>query len=682
MLPGKPAPLGATVCEGGVNFALWSGSATRVDLCVFDGETEIRHELPRCTNGVWHGLLTGAGPGLRYGYRVHGPYEPETGQRFNPAKLLIDPYARALTGVVRPDDRHLDYRVEKGAWQPDPRDSAAVIPKAVVIAPTLNGGKRPAIPLEDSVIYELHVKGFTARHPGISPELRGTYLGLAQPPVIDYLKGLGVTAVELLPCASFMTEPLLAGRGLTNYWGYNTVAFSAPHSGYAATDPVTEFRAMVGALHEAGIEVLLDVVYNHTAEGGAGGPSLSFRGIDNAGYYLLRTHDRAACVNNSGCGNSLAVSRPPVMQLVMDSLRYWVEEMGVDGFRFDLAPSMARVDGEYRSDAPFLQAIHQDPVLSGVKLIAEPWDAGHAGYRLGQFPAGWSEWNDKYRATVRSFWRGDRTGVADLSSRLSGSSDIFGSRGPVASVNYVTAHDGFTLADLVSYEERHNEANGEDNRDGNPHNQSWNHGVEGPTDTPQIKHRRLRDRRALLATLLLSQGVPMLLGGDELGRTQRGNNNAYCQDNELSWIDWENADTDLSAFVAALIGWRSRLGVLRRREYLQGQLHEHGPVHDVQWLRPDGAPMQVEQWHDPDHRAIAVLLRGDLAEPRVAPRHRLPSDDALVVINGYNVETSFSLPVFAGAWTVAVDSGQGELVEPGLFRSSPGSVTLLVRPRS
>lgn len=682
--PGQPAPLGAhcavTHSGLGVNFALWSEAATAVELCIFDGETETRYQLPAQDNGVWHGFLPDTGAGLVYGYRVHGDYDPREGLRCNPAKLLLDPYARQLHGEFLPDDRLYDFVRDANTWQPDDRDNAAVVAKAIVVEHQFDwqGVPAPRTPLQDSVIYELHVKGFTALHPEVPENLRGTYLGLAEPVIIEYLQRLGVTAVELLPCAAFLSEPHLQARGLTNFWGYNPMAYFAPHAAYSCGDPITEFQSMVRAMHAAGIEVIVDVVYNHTAEGGALGPTLSFRGIDNSAYYLLRQHDRAAYVNNSGCGNSLNTHHPAVLRLVLDSLRYWVEVLGVDGFRFDLAPSLARVRGEYDYHAPFLQAVYQDPVLSQKKLIAEPWDVGHAGYRLGQFPPGWSEWNDRYRATVRQFWRGDKGVIGRMASRLAGSSDIFSRRGPVAGINYVAAHDGFTLADTVSYEKKHNDENRENNNDGESHNNSWNNGVEGTTKEAAVLRKRDRDIRAMLTTLMFSQGVPMLLAGDEMKRSQRGNNNAYCQDNEISWVDWRSADASLSEFVAQLITLRREHAVFRRSEFLVGAFPGAGAVHDVQWLTERGTPMQLADWRDPDNRVFAMLLRGDIAADGIDPRYHLDGDDALLLFNGGGAETVFDMPMGTGPWQLAIESWPGKPVMASRYKVAARSVALML----
>ncbi|NND61379.1 MAG: glycogen debranching protein GlgX [Gammaproteobacteria bacterium] len=682
---GRPSPLGATPvvtpAGTGINFALWAPHAQRVELCLFTGDREMRYEMPGFHHGVWHGRLNDYAPGLRYGYRVYGEYNPAAGLRFNPNKLLLDPYARAYDSDFAQDSRLFDYVPGQTDWVMDDRDNASVMPKSVVYENHFDwqSVKPPRRPLSESVIYELHVRGFTMKHPLVPHNLRGTYLGLAQAAVIEYLQQLGVTAIELLPCASFFSEPTLTERGLSNYWGYNPVGFFAPHRGYAVDDPVVEFQTMVRAMHRAGIEVIVDVVYNHTAEADAWGPTLSFRGIENEGYYWLRTHDRSAYVNNSGCGNSLAADHPQVLRLIMDSLRYWVEVLGVDGFRFDLAPSMARLRGEYDSHAPFLQALHQDPVLNRVKLIAEPWDVGHAGYRLGQFPRGWSEWNDQYRKVVRSFWRGDDVAIGDLAARISGSSDIFHGRGPDASINYITSHDGFTLHDLVSYQAKHNEANGEDNNDGERDNRSWNRGVEGPTDDPAIVARRRRDKRNLLATLLLSQGVPMIAAGDEFGRTQQGNNNAYCQDNEISWLDWGTADAGMVDFVRQLIRLRRSNPVFQRGEFFIGPVKDQAALYDVLWLTESGAPMQIDDWHDEDRRTLSVLFRGTVGAETVGPRWSQSGHDALLLINGCDDDISFALPPPPGGghWRVSLDTTDARVIRDSGYAVRRNSVVLL-----
>ena len=589
--PGSPYPLGATLNHEGVNFALFSEHATAVELCLFDeaGHGEERITLTERTDLVWHASVAGLGPGQPYGYRVYGPYEPEGGHRFNPAKVLLDPYARALAGALRWSDEVFGYRVghPDGDLSRDDRDSAPFVPKSVVIDGAFDwGDDRPLRrPWHQSIIYEAHVKGFTARHPGVPPSLRGTYAGLAAPAAVEHLLALGITAVELLPVHHHVDERAVVDRGLTNYWGYNPIAFFAPDTRYAsakeAVGAVLEFKRMVQTLHRAGIEVILDVVYNHTAEGNHLGPTLSFRGIDNDAYYRLQPDRPRFYVDYTGCGNTLSMRQPQALQLLMDSLRYWVLEMHVDGFRFDLASALAR--GAYDVDrlSTFFEVIHQDPVISRVKLIAEPWDLGDGGYQVGRFPAGWAEWNGRYRDAVRRYWRGEPGRVADLAYRLTGSSDLYQSDGrrPYASVNFVTAHDGFTLADLVSYHVKHNEANGESNRDGSDENLSWNGGVEGPTADPAVLALRERQQRNFLSTLLLSQGVPMLCGGDEMGRSQRGNNNAYCQDNELAWLDWglDRQAERLLGFTRRLIALRHAHPEFHRRKFFQGRpLCGHG----------------------------------------------------------------------------------------------------------
>ena len=604
--PGTPYPLGATWDGGGTNFAVFSEVAEAVELCLFDGgdgddspRTETRIGLTEVDGFVWHGYLPDVTPGQRYGYRVHGPYAPAEGHRCNPAKLLLDPYGKAVDGDVTWNEAVFGYRFNDPA-SPNTTDSAPYMPVNVVINPFFDWGddRPPRTPYHETVIYEAHVRGLTMRHPDLLPEERGTYAGLAHPAVIEHLTGLGVTAVELMPVHQFVSEHALQQRGLTNYWGYNTVAFLAPHNGYAAArqpgGQIAEFKAMVRALHDAGIEVILDVVYNHTAEGDHRGPTLSFRGIDNAAYYRLNDDDRTYYVDYTGCGNSFNVRSPHALQLIMDSLRYWILEAHVDGFRFDLASALARELHDVDRLSAFFDLVHQDPVVSQVKLIAEPWDVGEGGYQVGNFPPLWSEWNGKYRDTVRDFWRGERAALPEFASRLSGSSDLYETSGrrPVASVNFATCHDGFTLADLVSYNTKHNEANGEGNRDGTNDNRSWNCGVEGP-DGPVVNALRARQRRNFLATLFCAQGVPMLLAGDEIGRTQRGNNNAYCQNNEVSWVDWELADSaaGLLGFTRALSALRREHPVFRRRRFFRGEPAGDGHLADIAWLTPSGREM-------------------------------------------------------------------------------------------
>ncbi|WNV74566.1 glycogen debranching protein GlgX [Geodermatophilus sp. DSM 44513] len=617
--PGSPAPLGAHWDGTGTNFALWSAGAHAVDLCLFDPDgTEHRHRLRENTHQVWHGRLPGVGPGQRYGYRVHGGWDPGSGLRHNPAKLLVDPYARALDGEQALHPALFGFRFEGGDGA-DPRDSAPYVPRGVVVHDPFpwDGDRRPATPWSDTVIYEVHVKGATRCHPEVPPALRGTYAGLAHPAFVEHLQALGVTAVELLPVHHFVSEPHLLRRGLTNYWGYNTLGFFAPHAAYSSSggggQQVTEFKAMVKTLHAAGIEVVLDVVYNHTAEGDHTGPTLSFKGIDNGGYYRLREGDPSRYQDYTGCGNTLDVRRPQVLALLMDSLRYWVTEMHVDGFRFDLAAALARSLHDVDRLSAFFDVVHQDPVVSRVKLIAEPWDVGPGGYQVGNFPPLWTEWNARYRDTVRDVWSGSHVGVRDLAYRLTGSSDLYRSDGrrPLASVNFVTAHDGFTLADLVTYQRKRNDANGEDGRDGESHNRNWNCGVEGPTDDPAVTALRARQVRNHLATLLLSTGVPMLTAGDELGRTQRGNNNAYCQDNEVSWLDWADVDEDLRAFVARLVRLRRESPVLRQEAFFEGhEVAGSGGTRDVAWFAPGGAQLTTGDWFDNDLQTVGMYLDG------------------------------------------------------------------------
>jgi isoamylase len=659
--PGSPYPLGATWDGAGTNFAIFSEAAQRVELCLFGtGEddsraAETRVELTEVDGFVWHCYLPGTGPGQRYGYRVHGRYDPARGQRCNPAKLLLDPYGKAVTGQVSWSPALYDYRRGRPG-EPDSTDSAPFMPKNVVINPYFDWGadRAPRIPYHETLIYEAHVRGLTLRHPGVPPDLRGSYAGLASPAVIEHLTRLGVTAVELMPVHQFVPEPWLAGRGLTNYWGYNTIAFLAPHHGYSsgADDggQAGEFKAMVKALHEAGIEVILDVVYNHTAEGGALGPTLSFRGIDNAAYYRLADDDPSVYLDYTGCGNSLNVRHPHALQLIMDSLRYWVLEMHADGFRFDLAAALAREMYDVDRLSAFFDLVQQDPVISQVKLIAEPWDVGEGGYQVGKFPPLWTEWNGKYRDTVRDLWRGQPATLPEFASRITGSSDLYqdDNRRPVASVNFVTCHDGFTLHDLVSYDRKHNEANGEDNRDGSDDNRSWNCGVEGPSSDPAVTGLRARQVRNFLVTLFCSQGVPMLLAGDELGRTQRGNNNAYCQDNEISWVDWERSaeHAGLTGFAQALSALRRAHPVFRRRRFFRGRPASDGGdgLRDIIWLTPSGAEMTGRDWADGQRQALAVFLNGQaITEP--GPRgETVRDDDFLLLFNAGADAVRFRLP--------------------------------------
>lgn len=628
--PGQPYPLGATYDGAGVNFALFSENATAVELCLFDRDDPTRQtdviRVREQTDHVWHVYLPDARPGMLYGYRVHGPYAPQAGHRFNPAKLLLDPYARAINGHIQWSDALFGYTIgdPRADLSRDERDSAAGLPKCVVTDSTFDweGDAPLRTPWHRTLIYELHVRGFTMQHPAVPEKLRGTYAGLAHPAVIEYLKNLGITAVELLPVHQFVIDKHLLDEGLTNYWGYNSIGFFAPDCRYSSSgctgEQVNEFKQMVRALHAAGIEVILDVVYNHTGEGNHLGPTLCFRGIDNAAYYRLVPEHQRYYMDYTGCGNTLNMTHPRTLQLIMDSLRYWVQEMHVDGFRFDLAAALACELHEVDRLGAFFDIIHQDPVLSQVKLIAEPWDLGADGYQVGNFPVLWAEWNGIYRDTVRGFWRGDDGLISDLAYRLTGSSDLYerGGRRPYASINFITAHDGFTLRDLVSYNVKHNEANLSDNRDGHDHNLSWNCGVEGPTDDPAVLELRARQQRNFLSTLLLSQGVPMLQAGDEINRTQQGNNNTYCQDSELSWLDWQPDEEKerLLAFTRHVIQLFHEHPVLRRRKFFQGRRIRGSEIRDLVWFRADGQEMTEEDWNNPLAHSIGLRLAGDAIE--------------------------------------------------------------------
>jgi isoamylase len=665
-LPGSQFPLGATPGEGGTNFAVASGVADGMLLCLFDergAETQI--PLRDYDAGVWHAFVPGIGAGQAYGYRATGPYDPARGVRCNPAKLLLDPYARAFSGSVTFGPEVLGY----AAGDPDTpssADSAASMPRSLVAADDTfpwREGARPRRRFSDTIIYELHVKGFTMRHPGIPPELRGTYAGLGHEAAIAHLTDLGVTAVELLPVHESVPEAFLLQRGLTNYWGYNTIGYFAPHQAYSAAvragkpgGQVDEFKAMVDALHAAGLEVLLDVVFNHTAEADQLGPTLCFRGLDNPAYYRLEPGDRRRYVDTTGCGNSLNAGDPVTLQLIMDSLRYWLTQMHVDGFRFDLATTLGRQDGGFEQVSAFFDLVSQDPVVSRAKLIAEPWDVGQFdSYDLGRFPPLWREWNGKYRDTVRDFWRSHDVGLGEFATRFCGSSDLYAGehRRPTASVNLITVHDGFTLRDLVSYDGKHNEANGESNRDGTSDNRSWNCGAEGPTADPAILALRARQSRAMLASLLLSFGVPMMLGGDELGRTQRGNNNAYCQDNEISWVDWSQPDTQLQDFATRLVSFRKQHPVFRRRRFLAG-----AEASQLRWFTPGGTEMTDADWSDPSALAIALYLDGSDDPDRAADGTPLLDDDFLVLVNAWWEPLEFVLPTTRdrAAWHVEVDT--------------------------
>jgi isoamylase len=663
--PGQPFPLGATFDGTGTNFSIFSEVADHVELCLFDDDTETRLRLPECTAFVHHGYAPGVQPGQRYGFRVHGSWQPDEGHRCNPNKLLVDPYAKAVEGEVAWTDALLPYRPENSD-QPSDADSAPFVPKSVVISPYFDWSddRHPRTPWHETILYETHVKGLTMRHPSVPMEQRGTYLGLASQPVIDHLHRLGVTAVELMPVHQFVHDHHLAELGLRNYWGYNSIAYLAPHNEYAVYgqrgQQVQEFKQMVKTLHAEGIEVILDVVYNHTAEGNELGPTLSLKGADNAAYYRLDPNDRARYIDYTGTGNSLNMRHPHVLQLIMDSLRYWVLEMRVDGFRFDLAATLARELHDVDRLSAFFDLIQQDPVVSQVKLIAEPWDVGEGGYQVGNFPPLWSEWNGKYRDEVRDFWRGGESTVAEFAFRFTGSSDLYESNGrtPYASINFVTAHDGFTLSDLVSYDHKHNEGNGEENRDGTDDNRSWNHGTEGPTDDPEIASLRRRQQRNFLATLMLSQGVPMLLGGDELGRTQRGNNNAYAQDNEISWYDWLNADRALLDFTRRLISLRLDHPAFRRRNFFQGRPIMGDDVDDINWFKPDGRLMTRDDWQAGFAHAIAVFLNGDAMLMRGNRGERVNDDSFYGIFNGSSDDLEFTIPPpsYGDRWIPVLDT--------------------------
>jgi isoamylase len=706
--PGKPYPLGATWDGQGVNFALFSENATGVDLCLFeslqDENERMRIRMTEQTDYVWHCYIPGIQPGQLYGYRVYGPFEPELGHRFNPNKLLLDPYAKAISGRIDWSNAMFGYPVDTDDEDRDllldQQDSAPGMCKSVVVDPAFDWGDdiRPNTPLHDSIIYELHVKGFTNTHPEIDPKMRGTYAGLSTPQSIEYLKSLGVTAVELLPVHHFVNDKTLVDKGLSNYWGYNSIGYFAPYSEYSSSgiqgEQVREFKAMVKTLHAAGIEVILDVVYNHTAEGNHFGPTLSFKGIDNVSYYRMVNADPRYYMDYTGTGNTLNMLHPRSLQLVMDSLRYWILDMHVDGFRFDLAATLARGLHEVGKLSSFLDIIHQDPVISQVKLIAEPWDIGEGGYQVGNFPVLWAEWNGKYRDTVRRFWRGDESQVAELAYRISGSSDLYQHNGrrPSASINFIVAHDGFTLNDLVSYNEKHNEANGENNMDGESNNHSWNCGVEGPTDNPEIRELRERQKRNFLATLLLSQGVPMICGGDEYGRTQNGNNNAYCQDNEISWFNWDWTDTNLELceFTRKLIQIRHNFPVLHRRKFFQGRRIRGTDIQDIRWVRPDGEDMTEEEWNTSFVRVLGMLLNGQVMDEYNEKGERQKDDVLLLLTNGHWEEIPFTLPGREGEpdWEVLVDTFDPKkpqaynLACGEKFNLKPRSLVLLRQPLS
>jgi len=698
-LPGSQFPLGATPMADGTNFAVASGLAEAVTLCLFDESgAERQVQLTDYDAGVWHGFVPGIGPGQAYGYRISGPYDPGQGLWSNPAKLLLDPYARAISGAVSFGPEVLGYTLGDPGT-PSTLDSAGHMPRCLVVdsGHTWSDGGLPRRRYADMVIYEVHVKGFTMRHPGVPEHLRGTYAGLAHEAAVSYLTGLGVTAVELLPVHQNVPESFLLDRGLTNYWGYNTIGYFAPHNGYSAAvragqpgGQVAEFQAMVNALHMAGLEVLLDVVFNHTAEAGVLGPTLCFRGLDNPAYYRLVPGDPSQYVDTTGCGNSLNAGDPLTLQLIMDSLRYWVTEMHVDGFRFDLAPTLARQEGGFDEVSAFFDLVSQDPVVSRVKLIAEPWDVGQGdSYDLGRFPPLWREWNGKYRDSMRDYWRSHQVGIGEFATRFCGSSDLYGGaerRRPTASVNLITVHDGFTLADLISYDTKHNEANGEANRDGTDDNRSWNCGTEGPTSDPAIATLRQRQSRAMLTTLLLSFGVPMLLGGDERGRTQGGNNNAYCQDNDITWFDWSSGDQDLLAFTQHLIAFRKQHPVFRRRRFLAGK-----EAAELGWYTPAGTLMTAADWADPSALSLAIYLDGaddpDIAEDGTA----LLDDDFLVLFNAWWEPLDFAIPSTCDGqrWHAEIDTYDPPAAATMPTRQAadrvtvgPRSVTVLRGPRS
>ncbi|MQA79542.1 MAG: glycogen debranching protein GlgX [Streptosporangiales bacterium] len=668
--PGQPYPRGATYTGAGTNFAVFSEVAERVELCLFDdGGSETRHELTEVDGYTWHGYMPGIGPGQRYGYRVHGPWDPAKGQRCNPAKLLLDPYAKAIEGGIEWEPAVFAHRLDQPAARNDD-DSAPYTMRSVVVNPYFDWAddRNPKTPYNESVIYETHVKGLTVRHPGVPEDLRGTYAALGHPAIVEHFTSLGVTAVELMPVHQFVVTEEQQKHGKTNYWGYDTIGYLAPHNRYGfageAGEQVQEFKQMVQALHAAGIEVILDVVYNHTGEGNHKGPTLCFRGLDNAAYYRLLDDDPRYYMDYTGTGNSLNVRNPNTLQLIMDSLRYWVTEMHVDGFRFDLASALARELHDVDKLSAFFDLVQQDPVVSQVKLIAEPWDVGEGGYQVGNFPPGWTEWNGRYRDTVRDFWRGQTPNVPEFASRICGSSDLYESSGrrPFASINFVTCHDGFTLDDLVSYDHKYNQANGEDNRDGTDDNRSWNHGAEGPTDDPDILGLRAKQKRNFLATLLLSQGTPMLSHGDEIGRSQGGNNNGYAQDNEITWIDWdlEDRDTELLDFTRRLVALRHEHPVFRRRRFFQGRRVRGTPdgLRDITWFTAGGEEMTDTDWNDGFSQTLSVFLNGDALTEPDAYGEKVRDDSFLLMFNAHDQDLTFTLPdkSFGETWEVEIDT--------------------------
>jgi isoamylase len=700
--PGRPFPLGATFNGVGTNFSLFSSAAERVELCLFDGNrVETRVDLPEVTALCWHAYLPDSRPGQLYGYRVHGPWAPEHGLWCNPAKLLLDPYAKAVEGLWDWNEAVFPYLFNRPEDSRNDLDSAPYVPKSVIVNPYFDWGndRRPNTPWHRTVVYETHVKGFTKMHPRIPEELRGTYAGMAHPAAVKYLQRLEITAIELLPVHQFVQDSTLRDRGLRNYWGYNSIGYLAPHNEYARRqggDQVQEFKHLVKTMHEAGIEVILDVVYNHTAEGNHLGPVLSFKGIDNAAYYRLVADNQRYYIDYTGTGNTLNMRNPHVLQLIMDSLRYWVMEMHVDGFRFDLAATLARELHDVDRLSAFFDLIQQDPVVNQVKLIAEPWDVGEGGYQVGNFPPLWSEWNGKYRDTVRDFWRGTDRTVGEFAYRLTGSPDLYEgtARRPYASINFITAHDGFTLRDLVSYNDKHNEANGEGNRDGADDNRSWNCGVEGPTDRREVNALRARQQRNCLTALMLSQGVPMLLGGDEIGRTQRGNNNAYCQDNEISWYDWAHADEGLLQFTWRLVRLRHRHPVLCRRRWFQGRPIHGQKVGDIGWFTPAGMEMSEEDWQAGFAKSLAMFLNGRAIPTPNEWGERIVDDSFYVMFNAHREPIIFRMPSreWGERWTQVLDTNDSydemseerlghEYEAGGLAQVQPWALVLLRRLR-
>jgi isoamylase len=694
VFPGHPYPLGATYDGDGTNFALFAHHASKVELCLFNEGGEVRITMPERTHQIWHGYIPGIAPGQAYGYRVYGEYNPEEGHRYNPNKLLLDPYAKEVAGNLQWDDSVFGYVIGSPSedLEMSTTDSAGFVPKSVVVGQAFDwqGDKLPRIPLHQTIIYEAHVKGLTFRYPGVNEHCRGTYAGLATDGMIAYLKELGITSVELMPVHVSIADRHLVENSLTNYWGYNSISFFAPDPRFACSKepggPVREFKEMVRKLHEHNIEVILDVVYNHTAEGNQAGPTFSFKGIDNKTYYRLAESPRFY-KDFTGTGNTLDATQPHVLQLIMDSLRYWINEMHVDGFRFDLAATLARDLHAVNMLSAFFGIIQQDPVISQVKLIAEPWDVGEGGYQVGKFPPGWLEWNGKYRDCIRDFWRGEESLIGEFALRITGSPDLYEGdlRRPTASINIITAHDGFTLHDLVSYNEKHNEANLEGNRDGESHNRSWNCGVEGETDDPAVIALRQRQKRNLLTTLFLSQGIPMLVAGDEIGKTQKGNNNAYCQDNELSWLDWENADKELLAFVRKLIAFRKAHPVFCRRKWFQGEAVTKRGLEDIKWFRPQGDEMSDEDWQTAFARSLAVFFNGKGIHPRDTRGQIITDDSFYAIFNAHSESVGFVLPPteYAKNWIVQIDTNQPcsesqTFAAGSILTAAPFSVTVLL----